>query len=115
MRRRLRPILPLESSEIVASPEPLMRLESVCRSYDDGAVPALTDVSFAVARGEYLAIMGPSGSGKSTLLNLMGALDRPSSGEIYFDGRPLSTLIDLDHFRATRSALCFSHSTCCRR
>lgn len=81
-------------------PQPLLRASSVCRIYDGGAVRALTDVSFDVPRGEHLAIVGPSGSGKSTLLNLLGALDRPTSGEIYFDGQPLSQHADLDRFRS---------------
>jgi putative ABC transport system ATP-binding protein len=80
--------------------EPLVRVESVSRTYADGDVHALRDVSLSVRRGEYLAIMGPSGSGKSTLLNLLGALDRPSGGEIYFAGQPLSQMANLDRFRA---------------
>jgi putative ABC transport system ATP-binding protein len=79
---------------------PLIRVDRVSRHYDDGAVQALVDVSLNVARSEYLAVMGPSGSGKSTLLNLLGALDRADRGEIYFDGKPLSRLRDLDRFRA---------------
>jgi putative ABC transport system ATP-binding protein len=78
----------------------LLQVSSVCRSYDAGALHALTDVSFSVRRGEYLAIMGPSGSGKSTLLNLLGALDRPTSGEICFEGQCLTSQKDLDRFRA---------------
>src|SRR4051794_12956263 len=80
--------------------EPLLRAVAVSRTYDDGRVRALQDVSLAVRRGDYLAIMGPSGSGKSTLLNLLGALDRPSSGDIFVNGQPLSQTKDLDHFRA---------------
>jgi len=79
---------------------PFLRVADVCRTYDDGSVQALRNVSLEIATGEYLAIMGPSGSGKSTLLNLLGALDRPTSGEIYVDRQPLSTLPNLDHFRA---------------
>ncbi|PWM39905.1 MAG: ABC transporter ATP-binding protein [Clostridiales bacterium] len=53
-------------------------------------VTALSDVSFAVEQGEYVAIMGESGSGKTTLLNILAALDRPTSGEVLLAGRPLS-------------------------
>jgi putative ABC transport system ATP-binding protein len=87
-------------NQATAEIEPLIRVVGVSRTYDDGAVHALNNVSLTVARGEYLAITGPSGSGKSTLLNLLGTLDRPTSGEIYFEGQPLSKLANLDHFRA---------------
>jgi ABC-type lipoprotein export system ATPase subunit len=80
--------------------EPLLRIEHLSRSYDNGAIRALVDVSFTITQGEYVAIMGPSGSGKSTLLNLLGALDFPTSGEIHFGGRPLNGEGDLNHFRA---------------
>jgi putative ABC transport system ATP-binding protein len=75
-------------------------MANVSRMYDDGSVQALVDVSLDIRRGEYLAIMGPSGSGKSTLLNLLGALDKPTGGDILFEGKSLSKLADLDHFRA---------------
>ena len=57
-------------------------------------VTALADVDLSVAKGEMVAIVGPSGSGKSTLLNLIGGLDRPSSGEVRIDGRSLAGLSD---------------------
>jgi ABC-type lipoprotein export system ATPase subunit len=79
---------------------PLLEVRSVSRTYDDGTIRALRDVSFSIRSGEYVAIMGPSGSGKSTLLNLLGALDRPSHGEIFFDGQSLCGVTDLDRFRA---------------
>ncbi len=53
---------------------------------------ALNKVSFAVAKGDFVAIVGPSGSGKSTLLNLIGALDRPTSGKVFLDGVDISKL-----------------------
>jgi putative ABC transport system ATP-binding protein len=73
-----------------ASQSPLLSAEHLGKVYPDGQVVALEDVSLAIAPGEYVAIMGPSGCGKSTLLNLLGALDRPDSGEVRFEGVPLS-------------------------
>ena len=64
--------------------------ESANRSGKDnggGSIHALDHISLHVAQGEWLSIMGPSGSGKSTLVNLIGCLDRPSSGEIWLDGQ----------------------------
>ncbi len=77
----------------------LLRAENLSKSYGNGLVHALDDVSLDVRAGEYLCIMGPSGSGKSTLLNMLGALDRPDGGEIYFAGQPLSAVRNLSRFR----------------
>ena len=85
----------------------VLRAENISRLYPDGDVHALENVSLEIRRGEYVAIMGPSGSGKSTLLNLLGALDRPSSGEIFFEGEPLSKLADLDRFRSQKLGFVF--------
>jgi len=57
-------------------------------------VKALTNVSFSVEKGEYVAIMGESGSGKTTLLNILASLDKPTKGEVLLDGRPLSKIRD---------------------
>lgn len=81
------------------SQELLIRTEDLTKIYN-GEVMALEDVNLSVQAGEFLAVMGPSGSGKSTLLNLLGALDRPTSGEVYFAGERLSQVGDLDHFRS---------------
>ena len=80
--------------------EPLLSTAGLTKVYADGQVNALRDVSIEIGQGEYVAIMGPSGSGKSTLLNLLGGLDRPSSGEVYFQGRRLSELPNLDRYRS---------------
>ncbi len=63
-------------------------------------VRALDGVSFRIHAGEFIAVMGPSGSGKSTLLNMLGALDRPTSGQVMINGQDLAALRDLDGFRA---------------
>ena len=75
--------------------------------YPDGQVHAVEDVSINIRRGEYVAIMGPSGSGKSSLLNLLGGLDKPTSGEVYFDGQPLSQVRDLDRIRSQKFGFVF--------
>jgi putative ABC transport system ATP-binding protein len=73
---------------------PVLELRGVSRVHGRGdtAVRALDAVSLTVAAGELLAVMGPSGSGKSTLLTLAGGLDRPTSGEVLVEGRPLAGL-----------------------
>ena len=72
----------------------LITLEQVSKIYRMGdiVVPALRDVSFSIAEGELVAIMGASGSGKSTLMNLMGCLDRPTKGRYLLAGHPISNL-----------------------
>jgi putative ABC transport system ATP-binding protein len=71
---------------------PLIRLEEVVKTYQMGdvAVHALRGVSVDVARGEFTAVMGASGSGKSTLMNILGCLDRPTSGRYLLDGKEVS-------------------------
>jgi putative ABC transport system ATP-binding protein len=82
------------------SDSPLIVVENVSRRYVDGNVLALDDVSLAVNRGEYVAIVGPSGSGKSTLLNVLGGLDQPSSGRVLFDGHEITSGRALDELRS---------------
>ena len=70
-------------------------------------VVALDAVTLAIARGEMVSIIGPSGSGKSTLLNLVGGLDRPTSGQVSIDGAPLDGLSDDDLTRVRRDKIGF--------
>ena len=72
----------------------IIRTEKLGKTYHDNGVPvqALSKVTFSIQHGEFLAIAGPSGSGKTTLLNLVGALDKPSDGKIYFEDKDLATL-----------------------
>jgi len=75
---------------------PLIRLERVSKVYGQGenAVWALRQVSLTIAAGEYCAIMGASGSGKSTAMNIMGCLDRPTSGDYYLQGENVANYTD---------------------
>jgi ABC-type lipoprotein export system ATPase subunit len=72
----------------------LIELRKVCKTYRMGdiAVPVLKGVSLTVAQGELVALMGASGSGKSTLMNILGCLDRATSGEYWLDGQEVSRL-----------------------
>ena len=72
----------------------LLQCDKLCKRYQEGKVQTdvLHDVSFSIGVGEMMAIVGSSGSGKSTLLHLLGGLDTPTSGEVTFDGRAMSTL-----------------------
>ncbi|WP_047395157.1 ABC transporter ATP-binding protein [Chitinibacter sp. ZOR0017] len=78
---------------------------------DDISVPALTDIQLDIQPNRFTVLSGPSGSGKTTLLNLIGALDRPTSGEIILNGQPLSRLNDdqLADFRARQIGFIFQN------
>lgn len=74
----------------------LLEVNSICKTYGEGetAVHALKEVNFSVSKGEFIAVVGESGSGKSTLLNMIGALDTPTSGKVFIDGKEIFTLED---------------------
>lgn len=74
----------------------LLEVKSISKTYGKGeaAVHALKDISFSVPKGEFVAIVGESGSGKSTLLNMVGALDTPTSGKVFIDGKDIFSMKD---------------------
>jgi len=80
-------------------PSPLLRLTEVSKRYESPtgaeAVSVLRDISMEIGRAESAAVVGPSGSGKSTLLNIIGTLDRPTSGQVLLDGQDLSRIDDI--------------------
>lgn len=74
----------------------LLEVKSISKTYGSGeaAVHALKDISCSVPKGEFVAIVGESGSGKSTLLNMVGALDTPTSGKVFIDGKDIFSMKD---------------------
>ncbi|MDA9420666.1 MULTISPECIES: ABC transporter ATP-binding protein [Bradyrhizobium] len=92
----------------------ILRLERVCKTYNVGLpteVEVLHDIDLELGHGEFLALMGPSGSGKSTLLNIVGLLDRPTSGRLLIKGRDTGLLGDneLTHLRGHTIGFVFQH------
>ncbi len=87
----------------------ILKLDHIDKNYVQGrlVVPALRDVSLHVNAGEYVAIMGPSGSGKSTLMNIIGCLDRPSSGTYFLDGKNVLACDDQEMARMRLNNLGF--------
>src|ERR1035438_5976943 len=99
----------VQCSNVTEGKISMIRLNNVTKSYpakaeenNGGLIKALDDISLSIAPGEWVAMMGPSGSGKSTMVNLIGCLDRPTSGEIWLDGQNVANLSasDLNHVRA---------------
>ncbi|MEX1044686.1 MAG: ABC transporter ATP-binding protein [Chthoniobacterales bacterium] len=80
--------------------EILYEAAGLTKEYDGGSVPALRGIDLRIRRGEFVAIVGPSGCGKTTLLNMLGLLDRPTAGTLYFRGRDLASLGDPAAYRA---------------
>ena len=92
----------------------MLEVHNVEKVYGEGdtAVHALQNINFNVRRGEFILIVGSSGSGKSTLLNMIGLLDRPTSGKVIIDGVDTSTLNDnqLSSFRNSKLGFIFQIS-----
>ena len=72
----------------------ILKVKNVTKVYHTGQNPSLHEVSFEVAQGEFIGIMGASGSGKTTLLNILSTIDKPTSGEVLIDGVSLKSLSD---------------------
>jgi putative ABC transport system ATP-binding protein len=91
----------------------LIEIRDVSKRYDMGRaeVVALDGVTFLVETGEYVAIMGPSGSGKSTLMNIVGCLDRPTSGTYHLAGRPVEEYSDDELARVRSESIGFVFQT----
>ncbi|MDE6544102.1 MAG: ABC transporter ATP-binding protein [Muribaculaceae bacterium] len=81
----------------------MIQLNNICKEFTTDTIRtlALQDINLSIARGEFVAVMGPSGCGKSTLLNIVGTLDRPTSGSYLLDGKEVGTLTT-SHLTAIR-------------
>jgi ABC-type lipoprotein export system ATPase subunit len=86
---------------------PLLTAKALTREFDEGTVKALRGVDFTINEGEFVAVTGPSGCGKSTLLQLLGALDRPSSGTLLFRGESIPDNPDPARYRASEVGFIF--------
>ncbi|HXX97998.1 MAG TPA: ABC transporter ATP-binding protein [Candidatus Bathyarchaeia archaeon] len=86
-----------------------MKVENLTKVYSSstGRVVSLDNVSFSISKGEFVSVVGPSGSGKSTLLNMLGALDRPTSGKVFMDGIDIFSLNDTQLATARNDKLGF--------
>ncbi len=91
----------------------ILRVENLCKSYQMGEieVKALKDASFQVNEGEFVVVLGPSGSGKSTLLNIIGGMDTPTSGKVFFNEEEITGFDEkkLTEFRRSRVGFVFQY------
>jgi putative ABC transport system ATP-binding protein len=96
-------------SQAVAIQRPTIVLEKVSKIYrlPEGSFQALYDIDLTITQGEYCAIMGPSGCGKSTTMNILGCLDRPTSGHYWLEGIEVETLSDADLARVRNREIGF--------
>jgi len=90
-----------------ATGDPVVSVVDVTKLYTEGNVKALDQISLDIHQGDFLSIMGPSGSGKSTLLNMIGALDRPTTGDVLFSGQRIESSTNLDRLRSQQIGFVF--------
>jgi putative ABC transport system ATP-binding protein len=102
-------VMKQNSSDIDSSPamKSVFEVKGLTKEFDDGRVKALRGVDFRIEPGEFVAITGPSGCGKTTLLQLLGALDLPSAGGLYYRGQSLPDLPDPSTYRAREIGIIF--------
>ena len=93
--------------------KPVLQIEKLSKSYSLGKrnVPALSNLSLTVNAGEFVAIMGPSGSGKTTLLNVIGCIDKPTSGQVLIDGIDVTKLPENQLYKIRRDKMGFVFQT----
>ena len=91
----------------------LLEMKNITKSYGEGnsIFYALKDASLQIVDGDYVAIMGPSGSGKSTLLHMMGLLDEPTKGEIYVDGKHVTSMTEKERANVRNKKIGFVFQT----
>jgi len=87
----------------------MIELEAITKTFSNGPekVDVLKNIHLTIEEGEFVAIMGPSGSGKSTLMNIIGFLDRPSSGHYFLNGKEMKNMTDQELARIRNRKICF--------
>ncbi|MBT0159573.1 ABC transporter ATP-binding protein [Candidatus Bathyarchaeota archaeon A05DMB-2] len=93
--------------------KPVLKTEKLTKSYMLGkrSIPALSNLNLQVNAGEFVAIMGPSGSGKTTLLNILGCIDKPTSGQVLLDGVDVAALPESELYKIRRNKIGFVFQT----
>lgn len=85
----------------------VVEIKNLSKTYDKGLTLAFENISFSLEKGKIYALMGKSGCGKSTLLNIIGTLDNPTSGEVFYDGKSLKNISDIYSFRRNYIGIVF--------
>jgi len=93
--------------------KPVLQIENLTKSYSLGKrnVTALSNLNLTVNEGEFVAIMGPSGSGKTTLLNVIGCIDKPTSGKVLLDNIDVSKMAENELYKIRRDKMGFVFQT----